>query len=89
MVSGKTVEGIKMDKENIIKYSPIIIVIMGFFISYNVFVTPANLEERLNKFDEHIAATYGTKAESLSHQRQLDVISTKIDKIYDYIIGKK
>ncbi len=78
-----------MDKESILKYSPIIIVIMGFFINYNIFVTPANLEERLHKFDEHIAATYATKAESSSQQKQLDAVISKIDKIYDYIIGKR
>lgn len=78
-----------MDKDAFFKYSPIIIVIMGFFITYNVFVTPAGLEERLNKYDAKIEATYATKAEVSRHQKQLDDIFLKIDKIYDYIIGKK
>lgn len=78
-----------MDKDTFIKYSPIIILVMGFFLTYNVFITPAALEERLNKYDEHIEATYATKAEVSRHQKQLDDIFLKIDKIYDYIIGKK
>lgn len=78
-----------MDKDKFIQYAPVIIVILGFLLTYNVFVTPAGLEERLNKYNEHIEATYATKAEVTRHQKQLDDIFLKIDKIYDYIIGKK
>jgi len=81
-----------MDKDNLsayIKYSPIIIVILAFCFSYKIFVTPSDLESRLKTHDAQIAATYATKQQVESQEKQLDNISKKIDKIYDYIIGRK
>ena len=78
-----------MDKDNFLKYAPIIVVIMGFFLSYNVFVTPAGLEERLDRFNTKVEQTYATKTDVNRQQKQMDDIVKKIDKIYDYIIGKK
>ncbi len=78
-----------MDKDKFIQYAPVIVVILGFFLTYNVFVTPAGLEKRLNEYNQKVEATYATKAEVTRHQKQLDDIFSKIDKIYDYIIGKK
>ena len=79
----------KLDLDTLIKFSPVIIVIFVFFMSYKVFVTPVDLEHRLLKYDEHIEKLYATKKEVEQQGKELDTISVKIDKIYDYIIGKK
>ena len=79
----------KIDLETLIKFSPVIIVIFVFFMSYKIFVTPVDLEHRLQRYDEHIEKIYATKTEVEQQGKELDTISVKIDKIYDYIIGKK
>ncbi len=78
-----------MDKDKFVQYAPVIIVILGFLLTYNVFVTPAVLEKRLSEYDQKMEQTYATKSEVSRQQKQLDDIFVKIDKIYDYIIGKK
>ena len=47
-----------MDKDKFVQYAPVIIVILGFLLTYNVFVTPAVLEKRLNEYDQKIEQTY-------------------------------
>ena len=78
-----------MDKDKFVQYAPVIIVILGFLLTYTVCVTPAVLEKRLNEYDQKIEQTYATKLEVSRQQKQLDDIFVKIDKIYDYIIEKK
>lgn len=80
---------LNLDLDTVIKFSPVIVVIFCFFMSYKVFVTPVDLERRLQKYDEHIEKMYATKTEVEQQEKQLNTISVKIDKIYDYIIGKK
>ncbi len=80
---------LSLDVDTLIRFSPVIIVIFCFFMSYKVFVTPVDLERRLQKYDEHIEKMYATKTEVEQQEKQLNIISVKIDKIYDYIIGKK
>lgn len=79
----------KIDLDTIIKFSPVIVVIFVFFMSYNIFVTPVALEHRLQQYDAQIERKYATKTEIEQQEKQLNTISIKIDKIYDYIIGKK
>ncbi len=81
-----------MNKDSLsefLKYSPIIVVILAFCFSYKIFVTPSELEVRLKAQDLHIAEVYATKQQVESQEKQLDNILVKIDKIYDYIIGRK
>jgi len=79
----------KVDLDTIIKFSPVIVVIFVFFMSYNIFVTPVALEHRLQQYDAQIERKYASKTELEQQGKELDTISVKIDKIYDYIIGKK
>lgn len=79
----------KIALDTFIKFSPVIVVIFVFFMSYKIFVTPVDLEHRLQRYDEHIEKIYATKTEIEQQEKQLNNISVKIDKIYDYIIGKK
>ena len=78
-----------MDKETFLKYSPVIIVVLAFCFSYKIFVTPSELEARLQAQEMRMAETFATKQQVESQEKQLDNISKKIDKIYDYIIGRK
>jgi len=78
-----------MDKDTFLKYSPVIIVVLAFCFSYKIFVTPSELETRLQAQEVRMAETFATKQQVESQEKQLDSISKKIDKIYDYIIGRK
>ena len=79
----------KIDIDTLIKFSPVIIVIFVFFMSYKIFVTPVDLEHRLQQYDAQIERKYASKTEVEQQRKEVDTISVKIDKIYDYIIGKK
>lgn len=77
-----------MDKETLIRFSPWLVVAFGFFMSYNIFVTPAELEKTHRTILQEVSEEYATKSENQAIQKQYDNISIKIDKIYDYIMRK-
>ena len=62
-----------MDK--FIEYSPIIIVVLMFFIQQKIFVTPEQLEKK--------------HREIIDLKEQFSEIKDKIDKIYDLLIDLK
>lgn len=77
-----------MDKETLIKYAPLIIVIFAVFFQYNLFVTPAQLEIKHREILVDVADRYTTKEQHDELNKQLTSMQQKIDKIYD-IIAKK
>lgn len=71
------------------KYAPWIVVALGFFFQYNVFVTPAKLEQTHREILSEVSLAYVTKSEYGNMKEQLDNINIKIDKIYDkFFMGK-
>lgn len=78
-----------MDKENLIKYSPWLVVAIAFFMQYNLFVTPAQLEETHREILSEISKTYITKSEFGILKEQLTDINKKVDKIFDILVNKK
>ena len=77
-----------MDKDTLIKYAPWLVVAIGFFMTYNLFVTPAELEKTHREILVEISQRYTTKETSNLQKAQLDDIQHKIDKIYDRIMAK-
>ena len=77
-----------MDK--FIEYSPILIVIIVFFIQQRIFVTPEQMSERFGKFEQHLEEkfvlqkAYDVAIEKL--EAGYNSISEKLDKIYDILI---
>lgn len=78
-----------MDK--FIEYAPTIIVIMGFFIAYKIFVTPQQLNEELKVFEMDLDKKFVHKEVhdlAISEMKEdIAEIKDKIDKIYDKIMG--
>ncbi len=78
-----------MDK--FIEYAPTIIVIMGFFIAYKIFVTPQQLNEELKVFERDLDKKFVHKEVhdlAISELKEdIAEIKEKIDKIYDKIMG--
>lgn len=77
-----------MDKETLTKYAPWLVFALVFFVQYQVFVRPVELEKTHRAILQEVAEIYATKIENQAIQKQYDNISIKIDKIYDYIMRK-
>ena len=87
---------------NFIEYAPIILVVMGFFIAYKIFVTPADLERKhrdivkeINPEKRHreilddVDRKYATKSVVAEMQNQLHNMADKVDKIYNILIDRQ
>lgn len=77
-----------MDK--FVEYAPIIIVVIGFIISYKVFVTPVDMEKAFNIFEHRMENKFVLKEThniAISEiKSDIQAINEKLDKIYDILI---
>jgi Tfp pilus assembly protein PilO len=77
-----------MDKY--IEYAPIIIVVIGFFTAYKVFVTPVQMEKELSEFEHRLESKFVLKETHniAISEMKLDIseMKEKIDKIYEKLI---
>jgi hypothetical protein len=75
--------------ENILHYSPVIIVVLVFLIQQRIIVTPEQLERKhreiLHDVEEKFVSIHSFK----DLKSQVGEIKEKIDKIYDCIIAVK
>lgn len=78
-----------MDKEFIQKYAPVLILGLAIIFQYNLFVTPARLEQTHREILNEVAGVYITKSEFGIVKEQLSDINKKIDKIYDTLINER
>ena len=76
----------------IVEYAPVIIVVMGFFIAYKIFVTPQQLTELKSALIEYIADHYvSDKTYRENHrnlQEQLALIHQDINDVKNLLIQK-
>ena len=77
-----------MDKDTVIKYAPIAVVIIGLIFQWNLFVTPEKLEIKHREILKDVATTYTTKEQHNDFKEQLSDMQKKIDKIYEVITKK-
>lgn len=78
-----------MDKETLIKYSPIAVVVIALILQWNMFATPTDMERKHREILNEIAERYMTKEQASDFRIQLNDMQNKIDKIYDVIITSK
>ena len=78
-----------MDKDTVIKYAPIAVVIIGLIFQWNLFVTPEKLEIKHREILKDVAQTYTTKEQYNDLKTQLADMQRKIDKMYDILTTKK
>ncbi len=76
-----------MDK--IIEYSPIIIVVLMFFVQQKIFVTPEQLEKKHREIVEEIEEKFVTIHSFVDLKDQFTEVKDKIDKMYDLLIDLK
>ena len=75
--------------EKIIEYSPIIIVVLMFFVQQRLFVTPEQLEKKHREIIEEIEEKFVTIYSFIDLKDQFSEVKDKIDKIYDLLIDLK
>lgn len=75
--------------EKIIEYSPIIIVVLMFFIQQRIFVTPEQLEKKHREIIEEIEEKFVSLNSFKDLKEQFSEVKDKIDKIYDLLIDLK
>lgn len=78
-----------MDKETLIKYSPIAVLVIALILQWNMFATPTDVERKHREILNEIAERYMTKEQATDFRIQLNDMQNKIDKIYDVIITSK
>ena len=78
-----------MDKEFLYKYAPLLVLGLAVVFQYNLFVTPAKLEQTHREILAEISNVYLTKSEFDIVKDQLVDINKKIDKIYDTLIKER
>ena len=69
-----------MDK--FIEYSPIIIVVLMFFVQQKIFVTPEQLEKKHREIIEEIEEKFVTIHSFIDLKDQFSEVKDKIDKMY-------
>lgn len=77
-----------MEKEAILKYAPWLAVAMAFFMQYNLFVTPVQLEKTHREVLEEVKADYASKEVMNRLETQFNSMNFKIDEIYK-MLNKK
>ena len=77
-----------MDTQTLQTFAPYIIMALIFFIQNKIFVTPAQLLEKVAEVLAQIDAKYVTKTEMTALSDNVTDIKDKTDKIYDIIITK-
>lgn len=79
-----------MDKDTLIKYSPIIIVVLSVIFQYNLFVTPERLERKHREILSEVSEVYIRKEQYKEQYDDLKVqmndIQKKLDEIYKIVI---
>ena len=75
--------------EKIIEYSPIIIVVLMFFVQQKIFVTPEQLEKKHREIIEEIEEKFVTIHRFVDLKDQFSEVKDKIDKMYDLLIDLK
>ena len=78
-----------MDKDTIIKYSPIAFVVIAILLQWQMFARPADIEVLHREILIEVSNKYMTKEQANDMKLQLKDIQVKIDKIYDKVIGVK
>ena len=74
---------------NILHYSPILIVVMIFLIQQRIIVTPEQLERKHREILEDAENRFATLSSLVDLKEQFSDMKDKIDKIYDCIIAVK
>jgi len=77
-----------MDKDLLIRYSPIAVVVIFIIIQWNLFVTPVQQEKLHREILQEVSQLYVTQKEYALQQSQIQTMAMQISKIYDKMFAK-
>ena len=75
--------------QNILQYSPIIIVVVMYLIQQRIVVTPEQLEKKHREIIEDVEEIFATLNSVKDLKEQVSDMKEKIDRIYECIIAVK
>jgi len=75
--------------EQILQFSPLILVVMMFFIQHKIFVTPEQLEKKHREILESVEQHFVSVHSFTDLKEQVGEMKEKIDKIYECLITFK
>ena len=75
--------------QNILQYSPIIIVVVMYLIQQRIVVTPEQLEKKHREIIEDVEEKFATLNSVKDLKEQVSDMKEKIDRIYECIIAVK
>lgn len=78
-----------MEKETMIKYAPIAMVVIGLIVQWHIFVTPEQLEIKHREILKDVSIQYVPKDQYNTQvaelKEQMNNVQEKLDKIYDIV----
>lgn len=78
-----------MDKELVMRYAPVTVVVIAMILQWNLFVRPEQQEALHREILIEVSNKYMTKEQANDLKVQLKDIQSKVDKIYDKVIGAR
>ena len=75
-----------MNLQDFLPYAPVILVVMAFFISYKIFVTPADLTETEKAILKEVENRFATKEIVNALKEDITEVKKKVNDIYDFLI---
>ncbi len=75
--------------EKFIEYSPIIIVVLVFFVQQKIFVTPEQLEKKHREILDEMEEKFVSIISFRDLKDQFSEVKEKIDRMYDLLIDLK
>lgn len=77
-----------MDKESVVKYAPLILVVCAILFQYNLFVTPEKLEQKHREILQEVSTIYATKEQSNDIKTELSDMRKLLNEIYKVIMER-
>lgn len=78
-----------MSLQEFLPYSPILIVVIVFLLSYRIFVTPEQLEKKHRDIIQEIENKFVTKDVVNALKEDIQEVKKKVNDIYDFLLGNK
>lgn len=72
--------------EALIQYSPVIMLVLLYFIQLKIFVTPAELEKKHREILFEAEKRFAAGGTVIDLKEQINEIKEKIDKIYNFFL---
>lgn len=77
------------NSEILVQYSPVIMLVLVYFVQMKIFVTPQELEKKHREIIAEAEKRFAPSVSVHDLREQITDIKDKIDKIYDWFLSNK